>query len=141
MLCHHSNPDFGLAHHDATVPSATASNHNPCAQYSARHNQNSALLGGNVTITPLGFDVPDWLTLFGTNAQVCPRPYSQLPGPSDMLLQSHAQPVQAPELYVRETARVSSDTICNTLGPLYRGVGPTYVAIRLRFRSRFAQNG
>ena len=39
------------------------------------------------------------------------------------------------------------NTICNTpglangIGPLYRGVGPTYVATRLRFRHRFAQNG
>ena len=49
---------------------------------------------------------------YGTNAQdrlSWPRSYSQLPDPSVMLLQSHAQPVQAPERYIRETTRVSSE--------------------------------
>jgi hypothetical protein len=48
---------------------------------------------------------------YGTNVQdrlSWPRPYSQLPVLSVMLLQSHAQPVRAPEPYVRETARVGS---------------------------------
>jgi len=45
----------------------------------------------------------------------------------------------------RDTARVGSDTICNVpdpahgLEPLCRGVDPTYIAICLRFRPRFAQ--
>ena len=49
---------------------------------------------------------------YGTNAQdrlSWPRSYSQLLGPSDMLLQSHAQPVRALEPYIRETARVGSE--------------------------------
>ena len=78
-----------------------------------------------------------------------------------MLLHGYAQPIRAPEpcscMAMRSLSELPShtsvkprelalNTICNTLGlahglgPLYRGVDPTYVATRLRFYPRFAQN-
>ena len=68
------------------------------------------------TITPLVFDVlvelSNQLTHTGQMLSIDslgPRQYSQLPSPSVMPLQSHAQPVRAPEPYVRETAKVGSE--------------------------------
>jgi hypothetical protein len=116
------------------------------------------ILAGMLQSTPLRIRhprrIPDWFTLSGTPARIPSLGYVRVSSAGTCAMPCprwahmyahHARASDSP--CAREIARVGSDTKCNAsdpahgLGPLYRGVSPTYVATRLCFRPRFAQNG